>query len=179
MPHPGQAVVAHTLIPALGKQRQVNFWVWGQHGLQSELKDRQSYPEKPFFGGGGYPTLCPLPLLSPPLPLFPLPPLLLLFLILLLCLTSPLPLPPHPHVPEDQNIELLATSTAPCLYLCFHVLCHDDNGLNLWNCKQSSDQMLSFIRVALVMVSLHRRRTETMTEVGTSNGVLPDHAACW
>jgi hypothetical protein len=25
------------LIPALGRQRQVDFWVWGQPGLQSEF----------------------------------------------------------------------------------------------------------------------------------------------
>ena len=38
----------HTpLIPALGRQRQVDFWVWGQPGLQSELQDSQGYTEKP------------------------------------------------------------------------------------------------------------------------------------
>jgi hypothetical protein len=36
-----------TLIPALGRQRQVNFWVWGQAGLQSEFQDSQNYTEKP------------------------------------------------------------------------------------------------------------------------------------
>jgi hypothetical protein len=35
------------LIPALGRQRQVDFWVWGQPGLQSELQDSQGYTEKP------------------------------------------------------------------------------------------------------------------------------------
>jgi hypothetical protein len=35
------------LIPALGKQRQVDFWVWGQPGLQSEFQDSQGYTEKP------------------------------------------------------------------------------------------------------------------------------------
>jgi hypothetical protein len=37
------------LIPALGRQRQrqVDFWVRGQPGLQSELQDSQSYTEKP------------------------------------------------------------------------------------------------------------------------------------
>jgi hypothetical protein len=35
------------LIPALGRQRQVDFWVWGQPGLQSEFQDRQDYTEKP------------------------------------------------------------------------------------------------------------------------------------
>jgi hypothetical protein len=35
------------LIPALGRQRQVDFWVRGQPGLQSEFQDSQSYTEKP------------------------------------------------------------------------------------------------------------------------------------
>jgi hypothetical protein len=35
------------LIPALGKQRQVDFWVQGQPGLQSEFQDSQGYTEKP------------------------------------------------------------------------------------------------------------------------------------
>jgi hypothetical protein len=38
----------HTpLIPALRRQRQVDFWVWGQPGLQSEFQDSQNYTEKP------------------------------------------------------------------------------------------------------------------------------------
>jgi hypothetical protein len=38
----------HTpLIPALGRQRQTDFWVRGQPGLQSELQDSQGYTEKP------------------------------------------------------------------------------------------------------------------------------------
>jgi hypothetical protein len=35
------------LIPALGRQRQANFWVRGQPGLQSEFQDSQGYTEKP------------------------------------------------------------------------------------------------------------------------------------
>jgi hypothetical protein len=35
------------LIPALGRQRQVDFWVQGQPGLQSEFQDSQDYTEKP------------------------------------------------------------------------------------------------------------------------------------
>ena len=35
------------LIPALGMQRQVDFWVQGQPGLQSEFQDSQGYTEKP------------------------------------------------------------------------------------------------------------------------------------
>jgi hypothetical protein len=35
------------LIPALVRQRQVDFWVRGQPGLQSEFQDSQGYTEKP------------------------------------------------------------------------------------------------------------------------------------
>jgi hypothetical protein len=35
------------LIPALGRQRQADFLVRGQPGLQSEFQDSQSYTEKP------------------------------------------------------------------------------------------------------------------------------------
>jgi phenylpyruvate tautomerase PptA (4-oxalocrotonate tautomerase family) len=35
------------LIPALGRQRQADFWVRGQPGLQSEFQDSQGYIEKP------------------------------------------------------------------------------------------------------------------------------------
>jgi hypothetical protein len=37
------------LIPALGRQRQVDFWVRGQPGIQSEFQDSQGYTEKPCF----------------------------------------------------------------------------------------------------------------------------------
>jgi hypothetical protein len=35
------------LIPALGRERQEDFWVQGQPGLQSEFQDSQGYTEKP------------------------------------------------------------------------------------------------------------------------------------
>jgi hypothetical protein len=35
------------LIPALERQKQADFWVWGQPGLQSEFQDSQGYTEKP------------------------------------------------------------------------------------------------------------------------------------
>jgi hypothetical protein len=35
------------LIPALGRQRQVDFRVRSQPGLQSEFQDSQGYTEKP------------------------------------------------------------------------------------------------------------------------------------
>jgi hypothetical protein len=34
------------LIPALGRQRQADFWVPGQPGLQSEFQDSEDYTEK-------------------------------------------------------------------------------------------------------------------------------------
>jgi hypothetical protein len=34
------------LIPALGRQKQADFWVGGQPGLQSEFQDSQGYTEK-------------------------------------------------------------------------------------------------------------------------------------
>ena len=40
-------MVARTFNPALGRQRQADFWVLGQPVLQSELQDSQSYTEKP------------------------------------------------------------------------------------------------------------------------------------
>jgi hypothetical protein len=40
-------VVQVPLIPALGRQRQADFLVQGQPGLQSEFQDRQGYTEKP------------------------------------------------------------------------------------------------------------------------------------
>jgi hypothetical protein len=35
------------LIPALGRQRQADFWVQGQPALQSEFQNSQDYTEKP------------------------------------------------------------------------------------------------------------------------------------
>ena len=40
-------MVAHSFNLALGRQRQVDFWVWGQTGLQSEYQDSQGYTENP------------------------------------------------------------------------------------------------------------------------------------
>jgi hypothetical protein len=38
----------HTpLIPALRRQRQADFWVQDQLGLQCEFQDRQGYTDKP------------------------------------------------------------------------------------------------------------------------------------
>jgi hypothetical protein len=36
-----------TLISAFGRQRQADFWVRGQSGLQSKFQDTQSYKDKP------------------------------------------------------------------------------------------------------------------------------------
>ena len=35
------------IIPALERQGQADFWIWGQPGLQSEFLDSQGYTEKP------------------------------------------------------------------------------------------------------------------------------------
>jgi hypothetical protein len=43
----GQAWWRTPLISALGRQRQADFWVRGQPGLQSEFQDSQGYIEKP------------------------------------------------------------------------------------------------------------------------------------
>jgi hypothetical protein len=37
------------LIPALGRQRQADFWVQDQPGLQSEFQDSQGYTVKPYL----------------------------------------------------------------------------------------------------------------------------------
>jgi hypothetical protein len=37
------------LIPELGRQRQADFWIRGQPGLQSEFQDSQGYTEKPYL----------------------------------------------------------------------------------------------------------------------------------
>lgn len=37
------------LAPEFGRQRLLDLWVWGQHGLQNELQDDQGYTEKPYF----------------------------------------------------------------------------------------------------------------------------------
>ena len=39
-------VVEHSLISALGKQSQVDVWLWGQSGLKSKFKDSQIYAVK-------------------------------------------------------------------------------------------------------------------------------------
>jgi hypothetical protein len=40
-------MVAHTLVPGLRRQRQVDLWIRDQPGLQSEFQDSQGYTEKP------------------------------------------------------------------------------------------------------------------------------------
>jgi hypothetical protein len=39
--------VAHDFNPSTRRQRQADFWVQGQPGLQSEFQDSQGYTEKP------------------------------------------------------------------------------------------------------------------------------------
>uniref|UniRef100_A0A8C6GL42 Uncharacterized protein n=1 Tax=Mus spicilegus TaxID=10103 RepID=A0A8C6GL42_MUSSI len=40
-------------------------------------------------------------------------------------------------LPEELDVELANCSPAPCLPVCHHESNHDDNGLNLCNCKQA------------------------------------------
>jgi hypothetical protein len=40
-------IVAHAFNPSTRRQRQVDYWVRGQPGLQSEFQDSQGYTEKP------------------------------------------------------------------------------------------------------------------------------------
>lgn len=42
---------------------------------------------------------------------------------------------------------------------CCHPSHHDENGLNLSNCKQAPREMFPFVRLALVMVSHHSNTT--------------------
>jgi hypothetical protein len=39
-------------------------------------------------------------------------------------------------LPADPDLELSAPSPALCQYVCHHVSCNDENGLNLWNWRQ-------------------------------------------
>jgi hypothetical protein len=41
------AMVAHAFNPSTREAEVVDFWVWGQPGLQSEFQDSQGYTEKP------------------------------------------------------------------------------------------------------------------------------------
>ena len=74
-------------------------------------------------------------------------------------------LKPHPvwHIVSpsavwDQDVELSASSPAPCLSACCFVSCHDNNELNFWNCKPVPIKCFSLIRLAVVMVSFHSIR---------------------
>jgi hypothetical protein len=40
-------MVAHAFNPALGRQKQADFWVQGKPGLQNEFQNSQGYIEKP------------------------------------------------------------------------------------------------------------------------------------
>ena len=40
-------MVVHAFIPVPGKQKQADFWVPGQSGLQSKFQNSQDHTEKP------------------------------------------------------------------------------------------------------------------------------------
>jgi hypothetical protein len=40
-------MVAHTFNPSTWEAEAVDFWAWGQPGLQSKFQDNQVYTEKP------------------------------------------------------------------------------------------------------------------------------------
>jgi hypothetical protein len=70
----------------------------------------------------------------------------------------------------NLSLSLFSSTHQACLsqlllqhLTCHHAPHHDDNGLNLWNCKPAPSQILSFIRVALIMVWLHSNKTATKT----------------
>lgn len=58
-------------------------------------------------------------------------------------------------------IELSATSPVSWIPASCPAPCHDDNGLNLWHCKQAPVKMLFFMSVTVVMVSFHINITLT------------------
>ena len=43
-------MVDHVFSSSTWRQRQADFWVWGQLGLQSEFQDSQGYPKEPCLG---------------------------------------------------------------------------------------------------------------------------------
>jgi hypothetical protein len=51
------------LIPALGRQRKADFWVWGQPALQSEFQDSHGYTEKPCLKKPKSQVWCHTPLI--------------------------------------------------------------------------------------------------------------------
>jgi hypothetical protein len=60
----------------------------------------------------------------------------------------------------DPVVELSTASPAPCLPAFHHAFHPDDNGLNL-TLSASPGEMLSFLRVVVVMMPLHSNRTVT------------------
>jgi hypothetical protein len=56
-------------------------------------------------------------------------------------------------LPSYQDIECSISKPWLPAYCCASQ--HDDNGINLWNCKLAPSKLFSLIRVALVVVSRH------------------------
>ena len=61
-------------------------------------------------------------------------------------------------LPDNLDVELSAPLPAPCLPVCHHASHYDHKRLNLWHSKPTSDEIFSLLRVAMVIVSLHRNR---------------------
>jgi hypothetical protein len=70
-------------------------------------------------------------------------------------------------LPLDQFIELSAPFPAPCLPSWCPASCHDNNGLNLWNCKPAPITWAAYkcspYKIALVLVSIRSNKTLTKT----------------
>ena len=62
-------------------------------------------------------------------------------------------------LPLNQDVELSAPSPPTGLPECCHASHHDDNGVNLWNCKPAS----IICCYALIIVSLHSNKSLTKT----------------
>ena len=60
-------------------------------------------------------------------------------------------------LPKDKDVYLSAPSLAPLVRAYHHVSLHDNNGLYLKLLSQPNE-MFSFIRLVMVMMSLHKNR---------------------
>jgi hypothetical protein len=73
-------------------------------------------------------------------------------------------------MPYELRYKLSAPHLPACLQPSF-LLC--EHGPALWNCEQASNNMLSFIRIFLVMASHHNNRTVTKTTFKSEDAQYP------